>query len=245
MSCHAGTSYDTIEQCNAARDAKNAAETEELFCYRAGSTTCEKQRVKKPASAPSGYKACKMTQAECETEAKNAQEIKCCCTNERPHYKTETSTVGAGCRADCQVIPEGKKCDPNTGPEDPAPLRSSDPLSIKLGRGEDLNPNDLNDLNPLSNSDKEFNTEAGRKPGNIVSRLVRNVVFPASGLLLFLYLVWGGFQVVSGATTGNDNTINAGKQRVTAAIVGFLLLFASYWLWSLVETAMGLGGTTS
>ena len=143
------------------------------------------------------------------------------------------------------MIPEGKKCDPNTGLEDPAPLRSSDPLSVKLKHGEKLTSDDLDTLNPLSKSENNFKTEDGRKPGNIVSRLVRNIIFPASGLLLFLYLVWGGFQVVSGATMGNDATINAGKQRVTAAIIGFLLLFASYWLWSLVETALGLGGTTS
>ncbi|MBQ6450178.1 hypothetical protein IJJ08_04765, partial [bacterium] len=101
---------------------------------------------------------------------------------------------------------------------------------------EQLSHETLEKMNPLRHSlPNVFGNQSNRNPGYIISRLVKNIIFPISGLILFIQIIWAGFQVVQGGTTGNDNQVNSGKQRLISVIVGFLLLFASYWLWSLVE----------
>jgi hypothetical protein len=62
--------------------------------------------------------------------------------------------------------------------------------------------------------------------------------FPIAGIILFLMIVWGGFEMVTGAT--NAKSMDAGKQRITAAVIGFILLFSSYWLMQIIETVFGL-----
>ena len=51
-------------------------------------------------------------------------------------------------------------------------------------------------------------------------------------------LSWGGFEMLTGAA--DPKAQEAGKQRITAAIIGFLLLFASYWLAQLVQAIFGI-----
>lgn len=69
-------------------------------------------------------------------------------------------------------------------------------------------------------------------PGGLLTRTLQ-YAFPLAGLVLFVMLVWGGFEILMGASTpkSKDN----GKQRITAALIGFLLLFASYWIAQLIQ----------
>ncbi len=120
----------------------------------------------------------------------------------------------------------------------------SEPLTVDLlPKYEKLSQTSLDEINPLTQS-KVLSEANTRTPGALVSRLVRNIVFPIAGLLLFLMITWSGFQIVQGGMMGDDNAVSSGKGRLTATIVGFLLLFGSYWLWSLVEAALGLGTTS-
>ncbi len=119
----------------------------------------------------------------------------------------------------------------------------SDPLQVSIN-AEKLTSGTLDSINPLRNS-SNFRDKNNRTPGYILSFFIRNIIFPAAGLLLFLLIVYGGFTIVQGSVAGNDSVVSAGKQRVTAAVVGFLLLFSSYWLWQIVELALGLGATSS
>ena len=52
-------------------------------------------------------------------------------------------------------------------------------------------------------------------------------------MVLFVMIVVGGFQMIMGG--GEQKALEAGRQRVTTAIVGFILLFASYWIAQLLE----------
>lgn len=76
-----------------------------------------------------------------------------------------------------------------------------------------------------------------RTPGGIVSRILV-FAFPLAGLILFLMLVWAGFEILIGAPT--KKSIDAGKQRATAALVGFLLLFSAYWIFQIIEQVFGV-----
>lgn len=74
-------------------------------------------------------------------------------------------------------------------------------------------------------------------PGGIISRAL-TFIFPLAGLLLFALLVWGGFEMLIGSPT--KKSMESGKNRVTAAIAGFFLLFAAYWIWQIVEVIFGV-----
>lgn len=74
-------------------------------------------------------------------------------------------------------------------------------------------------------------------PGGIISRFL-SFAFPIAGLLLFVLLVWGGLQILVGA--GGKGGMEAGKKRITAAIIGFIMLFASYWIWQIIEIVFGV-----
>lgn len=93
----------------------------------------------------------------------------------------------------------------------------------------------LNSLNPLAvgNGNMDLST-----PGGIITRALGSFVFPIAGIILFVQLVLGGFQMLAGAT--NSKSIDDGKQKITAAIIGFLILFAAYWIAQLLEIIFGI-----
>lgn len=91
-------------------------------------------------------------------------------------------------------------------------------------------------LNPLRVLGSPFADQLS-SPGGIVSRVLV-FAFPLAGLILFVMLVWGGFEIMLGAAS--QKMVDAGKQRITAAIVGFLLLFSSYWITQIIEVIFGV-----
>lgn len=150
--------------------------------------------------------------------------------------------VGANATRDCEALvgstptpPPGITPPANT----PTPGAITDPLlnppgdaffdmvdPLQHGGGETI----LDDrASPYANQLKS--------PGGIVSRLL-DFAFPIAGLILFVMLVWAGFEILVGAPS--KKSIDAGKQRATAAIIGFLLLFATYWIFQIIETVFGV-----
>jgi len=78
-----------------------------------------------------------------------------------------------------------------------------------------------------------FSNSAGTiTPGAIISDAVNNYVIPIAGFILFVMIIWGGFEMMTSSVSGKKD---AGRQRVQTAIVGFLLLFSTYWLAQLVQ----------
>ncbi len=110
------------------------------------------------------------------------------------------------------------------------------PTSIKVGGG--VSKYHLDRLNPLYSQGSPVLAEELSTPGGIINRFIQNYAFPLAGLILFVMLVWGGFEMLSGAA--NKKSIDAGKQRITAAVIGFVLLFAAYWIIQIIEAMFGL-----
>lgn len=103
--------------------------------------------------------------------------------------------------------------------------------------GDKVDAETFDALNPL----KQFSTGVEddlTTPGGILTRVLR-FAFPLAGLILFVMLIWAGFEIVSGAASGTKS-IDAGKQRATAAVVGFILLFISYFGAQLLEVVFGI-----
>jgi hypothetical protein len=115
--------------------------------------------------------------------------------------------------------------------------------TIKL---EDVNPLNLGgSQNAISGQSASAVKADLSTPGALISRVL-TFAFPIAGIILFVMILWGGFEMISGAT--ESKSMEAGKQRITAAVVGFLLLFAAYWMTQLVQIVFNvsiLGTNTS
>lgn len=72
--------------------------------------------------------------------------------------------------------------------------------------------------------------------GGIVSTFL-NYAFVIAGLILFIMIIWGGFEMLSGA--GDPKAQEAAKKRISAAALGFILLFTSYWIMQILGIATG------
>jgi len=59
-----------------------------------------------------------------------------------------------------------------------------------------------------------------------------------AGLLLLFYLILGGFQMMTAAN--DEKGLVVAKGKITSALVGFLLLFISYWLVQVMEYILGI-----
>jgi len=73
--------------------------------------------------------------------------------------------------------------------------------------------------------------------GKIVSELLP-YVYVLAGLGLLLMLITGGLGLMTAA--GNPKKIEAAKGRITGGLIGFLLVFISYFVVQLVEVILGV-----
>jgi len=73
--------------------------------------------------------------------------------------------------------------------------------------------------------------------GGFISSLLPNVYVIAGLILLFLTL-FGGFGLLSAG--GDKEKIAQGSKTITAAVVGFAIIFVSFWLIKLIEVLTGV-----
>jgi len=88
---------------------------------------------------------------------------------------------------------------------------------------------DLGQLDPLKG---KFTTI-----GSIITQLL-NFVFPLAGLILFIMLIIGGFELLT--STGNPEAIKKAQGRITSALIGFVIIFVAYWLVQILQSIFGL-----
>ncbi len=74
--------------------------------------------------------------------------------------------------------------------------------------------------------------------GDVVNRLLI-VIVPLGGLILFLVLIWGGYDfLLSG---GNPERVKKGKAKITTGLIGFFLLIMAYLITKVISQIFGLG----
>jgi hypothetical protein len=77
---------------------------------------------------------------------------------------------------------------------------------------------------------------------NDISRLLTqllNMVLLLAALLVFAYLVWGGVQWITSG--GDKGKTEEARNKITAAIIGLAVLAASYAIFRLVISFLGIG----
>ncbi|TSC87666.1 MAG: Uncharacterized protein G01um10145_969 [Microgenomates group bacterium Gr01-1014_5] len=75
--------------------------------------------------------------------------------------------------------------------------------------------------------------------GSLVSVILSNVYILAGVVLLILFL-WAGFKMIQSAGTRDAQKAAEAKNTLTYAVIGFLIIFASYWIIQIVEAITGL-----
>lgn len=73
--------------------------------------------------------------------------------------------------------------------------------------------------------------------GTLIGNILPNV-YIAAGIIIFFMVVIGGFTVISNAS--NQEKAADGKKIVTSAIIGLLVLFASYWIIQIIQVITGV-----
>lgn len=75
--------------------------------------------------------------------------------------------------------------------------------------------------------------------GKLISALASNLYIIA-GVVLLVLIVWGGFAIIQGAGSSDREQVGRGKRILLSAIVGFLIIFVSYWIIQLIEVITGI-----
>ena len=78
---------------------------------------------------------------------------------------------------------------------------------------------------------------AGGNVGTIVGESLK-YIFAVAGILLLIYLILGGFQYLTSA--GDPKKAQEAQSKITQALIGFVIIFASYWIVQIVAAVLGL-----
>lgn len=62
--------------------------------------------------------------------------------------------------------------------------------------------------------------------------------FIVAGLIFLFLLVGGGFSIV--ASGGNAKSVESGKNQIMSAVIGFVVIFAAYWIIQIVQAFTGV-----
>jgi len=87
---------------------------------------------------------------------------------------------------------------------------------------------------PIEGPVPQFGTLA-----DIINKILP-LLFAAAGLILFFYLISGGFDLLISA--GNPEKIGKATGKIWNAILGFILIFTAWWLTQILARIFGLKG---
>lgn len=68
---------------------------------------------------------------------------------------------------------------------------------------------------------------------------ITEFLFPLAATILFLVLLWGGFDYLM--AQGSPDKVKSAQAKITAGLIGFILLVSSYVLVRIISSIFGLG----
>ena len=75
--------------------------------------------------------------------------------------------------------------------------------------------------------------------GSLVS-LFLNIAFILAGLILLFFFILGGIGMIGSAGEDNPQKAEQAKKTITSAIIGFVIVFAAYWIVKLIGGLVGI-----
>jgi len=92
----------------------------------------------------------------------------------------------------------------------------------------------------MINIGKEFSLRSGGiadifpTPGSLFSVILFNV-YGLAGIILLFLLLFGGASIIIGAGKQDSGQVQKGQKSVTGAVIGFIVIFASYFIIQLIQ----------
>lgn len=77
-------------------------------------------------------------------------------------------------------------------------------------------------------------------PDNLIGDVLSNLLpisITFAGMILVIFIVLGGYQMLTNPT--NPQAQEAGKTKITWAIIGFLVVFSAYWIMQIIQVMFG------
>lgn len=75
--------------------------------------------------------------------------------------------------------------------------------------------------------------------GGIVT-LFLNIAFILAGLILLFFFILGGIGMISSAGQSDPQKAEQAKKTITSAVIGFVIIFVSYWIVKLIGQLLGI-----
>lgn len=69
--------------------------------------------------------------------------------------------------------------------------------------------------------------------------VITSFIYPLASVILLFVLIWGGYDFLM--SRGDTEQVNAGKAKITAGIIGFVLLMLSYLITRIIGFITGTG----
>lgn len=79
----------------------------------------------------------------------------------------------------------------------------------------------------------------GTDVGTIVSNLLLGA-YALAGIILIFGFIFAGISLIKGAGSGTPETTAKGKKALQYAIIGFVIVFTSYWIIQIIEVILGV-----
>lgn len=97
------------------------------------------------------------------------------------------------------------------------------------------------DFDTLLNEIPDFKFKDA-KLGEIIAAFIP-YVFAVAGILLLLYIIYGGFTLMTSA--GDPKSTQEAKLKITHAAIGFVIVFTAYWVIQLLGLVLGITEITN
>lgn len=75
--------------------------------------------------------------------------------------------------------------------------------------------------------------------GTLASIIISNALVIA-GIIVLFFFVAGGIGMISGAGKDNPEKTEKSKKAITGAVIGFLVIFAAYWIVLIIGKITGV-----
>jgi hypothetical protein len=70
--------------------------------------------------------------------------------------------------------------------------------------------------------------------------LFLNTAFVLAGLILLFFFVLGGIGMIGSAGADDPKKAEEAKKTITSALIGFVIVFVSYWIVKLIGNLLGI-----
>ena len=68
--------------------------------------------------------------------------------------------------------------------------------------------------------------------------MLLSFLYAIAAVILFFMFVWGGYDILTSA--GNEELVSSGSKKISAGVIGFILLVLAFFITRIVSFVFGL-----